>query len=401
MPDKIWDVIKNIPYTIELIKLALIFMAMWLSYVVSKKYLLGLIYKFFAKTRTKWDDVLIKNKVFNQLILLIPAIVFYYGLQAFPALFSYGQKLVYVYVIINIILVSNKLLDSFVDIYNTYPISARRPIKGYVQLVKIFVYIIGGIFLISIILDKSPWGLVSGIGALTAVLMLIFKDTVLSFVASIQLASYDLLRKGDWIEMSAFGANGDVIDIALHTVKVQNFDKTIVAIPTYKFLDHSFKNWRGMEEAGARRIKRSILIDQSSIKFVDDQLMDRLSKIDILKNYLSHKKKEIEEYNKEVGASPESVLNGRRLTNLGTLRAYILAYLKAHPNIRQDMTLIVRHLQPTADKGLPIEIYCFVNDTNWTNYEAIQADIFDHILAALPEFHLRAYQRNALLDTRQ
>jgi miniconductance mechanosensitive channel len=401
MPDKIWDGIKNIPYAIELIKLALIFMAMWLSYIVSKKYLLGLIYKFFAKTRTKWDDVLIKNKVFNQLILLIPAIVFYYGLQAFPALLSYGQKLVYVYIIINIILVSNKLLDSFVDIYNTYPISARRPIKGYVQLVKIFVYIIGGIFLVSIILDKSPWGLVSGIGALTAVLMLIFKDTVLSFVASIQIASYDLLRKGDWIEMPAFGADGDVIDIALHTVKVQNFDKTIVAIPTFKFLDHSFKNWRGMEEAGARRIKRSVLIDQSSIKFVDNQLMERLSKIDILKNYLSHKKKEIDEHNKEAGASPESVLNGRRLTNLGTLRAYILAYLKAHPSIRQDMTLIVRHLQPTADKGLPIEIYCFVNDTNWANYEAIQADIFDHILAALPEFHLRAYQRNALLDTRQ
>ena len=401
MLDKIWDGIKNIPYAIELIKLALIFMAMWLSYIVSKKYLLGLINKFFAKTRTKWDDVLIKNKVFNQLILLIPAIVFYYGLQAFPALFSYGQKLVYVYIVINIILVSNKLLDSFVDIYNTYPISARRPIKGYVQLIKIFAYIIGGIFLVSIILDKSPWGLISGIGALTAVLMLIFKDTVLSFVASIQIASYDLLRKGDWIEMPAFGANGDVIDIALHTVKVQNFDKTIVAIPTFKFLDHSFKNWRGMEEAGARRIKRSILIDQSSIKFVDDQLMERLSKIDILKNYLSHKKKEIKEYNKETGASPESVLNGRRLTNLGTLRAYILAYLKAHPSIRQDMTLIVRHLQPTADKGLPIEIYCFVNDTNWANYEAIQADIFDHILAALPEFHLRAYQRNALLDTRQ
>jgi miniconductance mechanosensitive channel len=401
MLDKIWDGIKNIPYAIELIKLALIFMAMWLSYIVSKKYLLGLINKFFAKTRTKWDDVLIKNKVFNQLILLIPAIVFYYGLQAFPALFSYGQKLVYVYIVINIILVSNKLLDSFVDIYNTYPISARRPIKGYVQLIKIFAYIIGGIFLVSIILDKSPWGLISGIGALTAVLMLIFKDTVLSFVASIQIASYDLLRKGDWIEMPAFGANGDVIDIALHTVKVQNFDKTIVAIPTFKFLDHSFKNWRGMEEAGARRIKRSILIDQSSIKFVDDQLMERLSKIDILKNYLSHKKKEIKEYNKETGASPESVLNGRRLTNVGTLRAYILAYLKAHPKIRQDMTLIVRHLQPTADKGLPIEIYCFVNDTNWANYEAIQADIFDHILAALPEFHLRAYQRNALLDTRQ
>ena len=401
MPDKIWDGIKNIPYAIELIKLALIFMAMWLSYIVSKKYLLGLIYKFFAKTRTKWDDVLIKNKVFNQLILLIPAIVFYYGLQAFPALLSYGQKLVYVYIIINIILVSNKLLDSFVDIYNTYPISARRPIKGYVQLIKIFAYIIGGIFLVSIILDKSPWGLISGIGALTAVLMLIFKDTVLSFVASIQIASYDLLRKGDWIEMPAFGANGDVIDIALHTVKVQNFDKTIVAIPTFKFLDHSFKNWRGMEEAGARRIKRSVLIDQSSIKFVDNQLMERLSKIDILKNYLSHKKKEIDEHNKEAGASPESVLNGRRLTNLGTLRAYILAYLKAHPSIRQDMTLIVRHLQPTADKGLPIEIYCFVNDTNWANYEAIQADIFDHILAALPEFHLRAYQRNALLDTRQ
>ncbi|MBT8763553.1 mechanosensitive ion channel family protein [Desulfohalobiaceae bacterium Ax17] len=400
MLDKIWDGLANIPYGIDLVKLAFVFIVSWLSYVVSQKYLLGLINKILTKTKTKWDDVLIKNKVFNQLILLIPAMVFYYGLKALPTLFSYGQKIVSIYVTFIIILVVNKLLDSFVDIYNTYPISARRPIKGYLQLVKIFVYIIGGIFLISIILDKSPWGLISGIGALTAVLMLIFKDTVLSFVASIQIASYDLLRKGDWIEMPAFGADGDVIDIALHTVKVQNFDKTIVAIPTFKFLDHSFKNWRGMEEAGARRIKRSILIDQSSIKFLDDELMERLSKIDILKSYLEQKRIEIEEHNKNVGASPESVLNGRRLTNLGTLRAYILAYLKSHPNIRQDLTLIVRHLQPTADKGLPLEIYCFVNDTNWANYEAIQADIFDHILAALPEFHLRAYQRNALVDRR-
>ena len=263
-----------------------------------------------------------------------------------------------------------------------------------------FVTILGGIFIIALILDKSPWGLVSSIGAMTAILMLIFKDTLLSFVASLQIASYNLIRVGDWIEMPAFGVDGDVIDISLHTVKVQNFDKTNVSVPTHKFLDNSFKNWRGMYEANGRRIKRSILIDQSSISFLDQNMLENLEKVDLLKDYLNNKQQDISTDNQKNGISSDSPLNGRHLTNLGTFRAYVEQYLKHNPHIRKDLTLIVRHLQPEADKGLPLEIYCFINDIRWNQYESIQADIFDHILSAMPFFGLRTYQRNALVDNR-
>ncbi len=235
---------------------------------------------------------------------------------------------------------------------------------------------------------------------MTAILMLIFKDTLLSFVAGIQIASYNLIRVGDWIEMPAFGVDGDVVDISLHTVRVQNFDKTILSVPTHKFLDVSFKNWRGMYEAGGRRIKRSILIDQSSVTFMDQTMLDNLKNVDYLKDYLGKKQKEIVEDHQTHLHSSDSPLNGRRLTNLGTFRAYIREYLKHHPHVRQDLTLIVRHLQPDASKGIPLEIYCFADDTRWDTYEGIQADIFDHVLAAMPFFGLRTYQRNALVDNR-
>ncbi len=382
---------------------AILVFAAWISFLITRRVLLAAVNKFAAKTKSRFDDILVENKVFSQAAWLVPVVVVYYGIDFFPQAAEYEaavRKVLYAFVVLNVMLIASKLMNAGLEVYQGYEVSKRRPIKGYVQLVKIFVYLIGCIFIISILIDKSPWGLLSGIGALTAVLMLVFKDTILSFVASIQIAGNDLLRKGDWIEMPAFGADGDVVDVALNTVKVQNFDKTIVAIPTFKFLDNSFRNWRGMSDAGGRRIKRSVLIDQSSIRFADAALLEKAGKMRLLKDYVLGKEEEIKAANAEVGADPELRADGRRQTNIGLLRAYVINYLKNHPKIRQDLTLIVRQLAPSASSGLPLEIYCFTNDTAWANYEGIQADIFDHVLSVIPEFGLRAYQRNALVDSR-
>jgi miniconductance mechanosensitive channel len=397
---KKWLVVLENEYVLEVLILCGLLVIALIGYYLSKKFILPLIHRFFSRTKIKWDDLLTDHKVLSRLMLLIPAVILHYGLPLTPHLFKFVSKSIQLYIYIVIIVILNSLLDALVAIYNSHPISDKWPVKGWGQLLKIFISILGGIFIIALILGKSPWGMVSSIGAMTAVLMLIFKDTLLCFVASLQIASYNLIRVGDWIEMPAFSADGDVIDISLHTVRVQNFDKTIVSIPTHKFLDHSFRNWRGMYQAGGRRIKRSILIDQSSVKFLDAQLLETLSRADLLKGYLADKQKQIKQYNQTTAASADSPLNGRRLTNLGTFRAYILEYLKHNPHVRKDLTLMARHLQPEADKGIPLEIYCFVDDTRWPVYEGIQADIFDHILAALPFFGLRTYQRDALVDGR-
>jgi miniconductance mechanosensitive channel len=313
---------------------------------------------------------------------------------------SFLSKLATIYICIAVIAIINSVINALVAISATRPILSKWPIKGWAQLFKIFLTVIAAVFVFAVLIDRSPWGLVSGIGALTAVILLIFKDTLLSFVASLQIASYDLIRINDWIEMPAFNANGTVLDMSLHSVKVRNFDNTFVSIPTHKFLDYSFKNWRGMFEVGSRRVMRSVLIDQSSVRFMDAEMLEKYRQIDLLSDYLAKKDEDIAAYQQEYPAKGNSPLNNRRLTNLGTFRAYVMEYLNRHPNVLSDQTLMVRHLQPEADKGIPIEIYCFVNDTRWPFYEAIQADIFDHILAALPEFGLRAYQRTALIDGR-
>lgn len=397
------DFISGNDLTALAARTAILVLAAWISFLITRKVLLTAVHKFAAKTKSRFDDILVEHNVFSQAAWLVPVVVVYYGIDFFPQAADYEvavRKVLYAFVVLNVMLIASKLMNAGLEVYQGYDVSKRRPIKGYVQLVKIFVYIIGSIFIISILIDKSPWGLLSGIGALTAVLMLVFKDTILSFVASIQIAGNDLLRKGDWIEMPAFGADGDVVDVALNTVKVQNFDKTIVAIPTFKFLDNSFKNWRGMSDSGGRRIKRSVLIDQSSIRFADAALLEKAGKMRLLRDYVQGKEEEIKAANLEAGADPELRADGRRQTNIGLLRAYVINYLKNHPKIRQDLTLIVRQLAPSASSGLPLEIYCFTNDTAWANYEGIQSDIFDHILSVIPEFGLRAYQRNALVDSR-
>jgi miniconductance mechanosensitive channel len=247
------------------------------------------------------------------------------------------------------------------------------------------------IFAISIIIDKSVLVLLTGLGALTAIILLIFKDSILGLVAGIQLVANDMVRPGDWIEMPKYGADGDVIQITLNTVKIRNWDKTITTIPTYSLISDSFKNWRGMSESGGRRIKRALPIDMTSVKFCTPEMIDRFSRIAMLRDHIERKTKELREYNERNEIDQSVPVNGRRMTNLGTFRAYLVAYLRAHPKIHQDMTFLVRQLPP-SDKGLPLEIYVFSNDQVWANYEAIQADIFDHLLASLPEFELRPFQ---------
>lgn len=355
---------------------------------------------FAGRTQNGFDDILLQVGFFSRAALLAPALVFFWGLEFFSGLKGVLDHLIYAYLAVAVVLILSKLLDALSSLYRTFQVSNRRPIKGYVQLIKLFIYMLGGISVVAILLGESPWGLLSGIGAMTAVLMLVFRDTLLSLVAGIQMSANDLLHAGDWIEMPAMNADGTVIDIALNTVKVQNWDMTVTAIPTFKFLDTPFKNWESMTQSGGRRIKRAIMIDQSSIRFADPELKERLKKVQDLAPFMALRQKEIDAANAASGADPSSPLNGRRMTNIGLFRHYALEYLRSHPKIRQDMTLLVRQLQPHADDGLPLEIYCFTSETAWALHEDIKSDIMDHLLAALPVFGLRAYQRNALVDSR-
>ena len=382
-------------------KIGLVLALALLSFWAAREVLVRAANAFAAKSKTRFDDYFMEARVFSQLSWLAPAMVVSWGSRFVPQYADMVNLGLQVYTVLVVSLVFAKCLNALDSFYQTLPIASRRPIKGYVQLVKLFVYIIAGVVAVAALLGRSPWGLLSGIGALTAVLLLVFKDTILSLVAGIQIGANDLLRKGDWIEMPAMGADGNVVDVALNTVKVQNWDKTISAIPTYKFIDTSFKNWRGMSEAGGRRIKRALRIDMSSIRFADPELLDRLAKVQYLAPYISERQAEIDAYNQRTGADPSSPLNGRHLSNVGLFRRYALEYLRHHPEVHQDMTLLVRQLQPEAQQGLSLEIYCFTRDTNWDRYEDVQSDIFDHLLTSMPEFGLRAYQRNALVDGRK
>ncbi|WP_417319895.1 mechanosensitive ion channel family protein [Erythrobacter aureus] len=284
------------------------------------------------------------------------------------------------------------------ELYARRPEARSRPIKGYVQVVKIVVFCGAAILMIAVLIEQSPLLLLSGLGAMAAVLMLVFKDTILSLVASVQLTSNDMLRVGDWIEMPSMNADGDVIDIALHTVKVQNFDKTITTIPTHRLISDAYRNWRGMSESGGRRIKRALVIDQNAVRFLSGDEVAGLRRFRLLDEYLARKEAEIAEWNRHELSSDYDEINARRITNIGTLRAYVIAYLKSHPRIAGGgFTLMVRQLPP-GPQGLPLEIYCFTDTVDWGEYESIQADIFDHLIAILPEFELRIFQEPSGLD---
>ena len=365
----------------------------FVAYYIARFIVTSIVVRIFRKTATKIDDILIEKGVLNKLSYLVPVVVIYnlveiYGIpESKWELFS---RIIFSLVTMVVVSAINSLLSVINTIYAQNKFSNKVNIKSYLQIVRLILNLFAILLIIAILSGKSPMYLLSGIGALTAVLMLVFKDTILSFVSSIQITSNDLFKVGDWIEAPQFGADGDVIDIALHTIKVQNWDKTITTIPTHKLIESSFKNWRGMSESGGRRIKRSINIDMNSIKFCDNSMMDKYQKIDLLNDYIKNKISDINQDNSYT-KNNDSIVNSRNLTNVGTFRAYIHAYLRNNSKIHKEMTFLVRQLTPNSE-GLPIEIYVFSNDVNWISYEEIQADIFDHLLAAIKEFDLRVFQ---------
>ena len=370
-----------------------------LLYLFTRYIILKSISKIFRKTSTNLDDILIEKGVLNRLSYFIP-LIFIYNLKDLLAVHEIIDRILISIIALILVSTLNAFINALNDIYYKSQYSNRFNIKSYIQILKLFVNIFGIIIIIALLTGKSPVYFLSGLGALTAVLMLVFKDTILSLVSSIQISSNDLFKIGDWVEAPQFGADGDVIDIALHSVKIQNWDKTVSIIPTHKLTDSSFKNWRGMSDSGGRRIKRSIKIDMNSIKFCDNSMIERFKKFKVISNYINQKLSEIEKHNIDNNINEEGLINGRSLTNIGTFRAYVEGYLRNHASIHNEMTFLVRQLSPEAD-GLPIEIYVFSNDTNWVNYESIQSNIFDHLIAILSEFDLKVFQNPTGNDFRK
>lgn len=373
----------------------LVLLASVIAFFISRRIVERVVHRIFKRTRATWDDLLEESRFFIRLTLVVPAIIIRLFLPlvlgAYPRVSAAAGGVVGIYFIVVVLLVLDSLINFFHDIYQKFDVSKEIPLKGFAQVLKLILVCAGVIMALSLVLDQSPVYLLSGLGAMTAVLMLIFKDPILGFAAGIQLISNRMLKPGDWIEMPKYGADGDVIDITLTTVKVRNFDRTITTIPTYALINDSFKNWRGMQESQGRRIKRAIYIDMNTIDFCTPEMLERFSKIRYIADYMERKNREVETYNAERGLGANNGANARRLTNIGTFRAYVYAYLQNHPMINTDMTFLIRQLAPTQH-GLPLEIYVFCRDKVWANYEAIQSDIFDHLLAIAGEFDLKVYQ---------
>jgi miniconductance mechanosensitive channel len=367
-----------------------------IAFYLTKFIIVRTVHRFASRSSSHWDDAFVARKVFSRLSYFVPALIIHslspYVIPDYPNTLSVIRVLVKVYIDTMGLVVAFSVLNAALDIYNSYELSKSRPIKGFIQVIKIVMVLIYIVILVTILFVKdNSFGWLAGLGAFSAVLLLVFKDPILGFVGGIQLTTNDMVRIGDWIEMSKYGADGTVVDITITTVKVQNWDKTITTIPTYSLISDSFRNWRGMEESGGRRIKRSIMIDQSSVKFCTEEMLDRFSKFEHVAGYVKNKEEEIEKYNKSKGINDTVLVNGRRQTNLGVFRAYLSGYLKNNPNINPEMTFLIRHLQPT-ERGIPMEIYVFSKIQEWATYEDIQSDIFDHILASISHFDLRVFQ---------
>lgn len=389
-----YEYLKQSPILLGLIAFGLVLLVAGVANFIVKRILIRILARLLKYTSYGSDpDIL---RMIARLANIIPAIIIMVGIQLIPgapeSLVTIVRNVGGAFIVATFAMALMALLDIINTVYMRRPGAKEKSIKGYLQVIKIVIAVIATILALAALVDKSPLILLSGLGAMAAVMMLVFQDTILSLVASVQISSSNIVKLGDWIEMPQLNADGDVIDIALHTVKVQNWDKTITTIPTRKLVSEPFKNWRGMTESGGRRIKRAISMDQNSIHFLTPDEEEHLKKFVYLKEYLLKKDKELEEWNRQ--HSNLDPLNARRLTNIGTFRAYVEQYLKKHPSIRQDMTLLVRQLSP-GPTGLPIEIYCFTNTTAWVAYESIQSDIFDHLYAVLPEFGLHAFQEPA------
>lgn len=383
----------------QLIVMAVLIAAGWLLERLAHVLITRLLSSWVQRSNTTWDDAFVREGVFDRLVHIIPFLVLFAGAGLFPAVSVWIERLLQVAIIFVLVRTLEAVLNAINQIYESYDVSREQPIRGYIQVGQIVVYIIGFILVVSVLLDQSPLALLGGLSAMSAVLLLVFRDTLLGFVGGIQLSMNNMIRIGDWIEMPQYGADGSVLEVNVNTVKVQNWDKTITTIPTYSLVSESFKNWRGMEESGGRRIKRSLNLDMNSVAFCDQALLDELGQIQLLKPYLTQRLAEVAEHNQGLGIEVGDLVNGRHLTNLGTFRAYVLAYLRSHPKINQEMTLLVRQLPP-EEGGIPLELYAFSSDQVWANYESIQADIFDHLLAILPVFQLRVFQHPSGADVR-
>lgn len=388
-------------WLLSLVGLSILAIACLVAYWIAVRFVLRFVENLLLKASGKVNKILVEQHVFKRLAHIFPALLIF---RLAPPLFEHAPEITNflvvtskLYVIVMIALFLDALINAGLIIYRTFDLSKQIPVKSFAQVLKLAIYFFAAISAIALVLGESPLKLLTGLGAMTAVLMLVFRDPILGLVAGLQLTSNRMVARGDWIEMPKYGVDGDVLDIALTTVKVKNFDNTITTIPTQALINDSFKNWQAMQESGGRRIKRSINIDVNSIRFCDDEMLARLSKIHFISDYIAKKSQELEEFNQHQQVDLDAVANGRRLTNIGTFRAYIEGYLRANQNINTNLTFLVRQLKPT-DTGLPLEIYVFSSEKRWIPYEGIQSDIFDHIFAVIPEFGLRVFQQPSGMD---
>jgi miniconductance mechanosensitive channel len=370
-----------------------------------RSYALRTIERIARRSSARWDDAFLEARAPQRLAWAVPLLIWYHGALVVPGIPAGLAELVRRILLATLVVVLVRTVAAVLDgvnrIYTGLPRAKERPIKGFLQVANVLAHLAGLILVVATLMAREPWIFLSGMGAMTAVLLLVFRDSLLSLVAGIQITTNDLIRVGDWIEMPQFDADGDVVDIALNSVKVQNWDRTFAVIPTHKFLEHSFRNWRGMQESGGRRIKRAFSVDQSTVRFLAEEEVEAFHEWELLREHVDRKRKEIDEHNR---ARPLKdgvrVPNYRRLTNLGMLRAYLVEYLRRHPRVHKEMTLLVRQLAP-GPEGLPIEIYVFTSDIRWVEYEEIQSDIFDHVLATVPQFGLRVFQKPSGWDVQR
>ena len=387
---------SDLSWTTQVVLILAILLVSYLTTLIFRHLIMPAVRKITARTKATWDDYLFNDKMMKASCRMIPPITWYILLP-----FAFDDKSAYllqillkiclIYLIITALMLIKCFLDSLYEISSEHEALKNRPLKGIYQMINLISIGVGIILIISVLIDRNATAILTGLGASAAILMLIFKDSILGLVAGVQLSANDMLKVGDWIEMPKYGANGTVIEVTLNTVKVRNWDNTITTIPPYLLVSDSFQNWRGMRESGGRRVKRSINIDMTSVRFCTPEMLAKYRKIQLLKDYVEQTEEVIEKYNVENGIDNSILVNGRRQTNLGVFRAYLTAYLKSLPDVNQELTCMVRQLQPT-DRGIPIELYFFCALKDWVPYEGVQADVFDHVLAIIPEFDLQVFQ---------
>lgn len=401
-----WGMLPSLAEELDqFIAFAIVLIVAFAADAVCRHILLKAVAHLVKQTKATWDDIVFDHRVMVHVSRMVaPIIIYVFVPVAFAdsnsATLAFLQRICLIYIIITFLSFINSLLKAVYTVYSEREQLRDRPLKGMLQTVQVILWFVGAIIVVSILINKSPVSLLAGLGASAAILMLVFKDSIMGFVSGVQLSANDMLKVGDWIAMPKYGADGTVIEVTLATVKVRNWDNTITTIPPYLLVSDSFQNWRGMKESGGRRVKRSINIDMTSVKFCTPEMLAKYRKIRLLKDYVEHTEQIIEEYNVEHDIDNSILVNGRRQTNLGVFRAYLTAYLKSLPDVNQELTCMVRQLQPT-DHGIPMELYFFCTIKDWVPYEGVQADVFDHVLAIIPEFDLQVFQSPSGRDFKQ